>query len=48
MPPKYHESVRKAVEDLLRAGVRIIDIERDLRVSHQWVSDLRKLIEALY
>jgi transposase len=43
--PKYHESVRKAVEDLLRAGAQSSEIEQSLRVSQPWVSELRKLIE---
>jgi transposase len=45
MPAKYHESVRKAVEDLLRAGVTPYSIERDLQISHQWVYQLRQLVE---
>jgi transposase len=44
--PKYHESVRKAVEDLLGAGSKPSDIERSLRVSHSWITELRKLKEA--
>jgi hypothetical protein len=32
--PKQHESVRKAVEDLLRACVRSYQIEGSLRISH--------------
>jgi transposase len=43
--PKYHESVRKAVEDLLGAGAQSSDIEQSLRVSQPWVSELRKLIQ---
>jgi transposase len=43
--PKYHESVRKAVEDLLGAGAQSSEIEQSLRVSQPWVSELRKLIQ---
>jgi transposase len=46
MPPKYHESVRGAVEDFLRAGLGNSEIGLNLQVSNQWVSDLRKLLLA--
>jgi hypothetical protein len=46
MPAKYYESIRKAVEDLLRAGVTPYSIERDLQISHQWVYQLRQLVES--
>jgi len=45
MPSKYHESVRQAVEDLLRAGVPPTDVHNDLQISSTWVYDLRKLIQ---
>jgi hypothetical protein len=45
--PKYHESVRKAVEDLLGAGARPCEIEDNLRVSYSWVCELEKLKQAV-
>jgi hypothetical protein len=44
--PKKHESVRKAVEDLLRAGVRSYQIKGSLRINYSWIHKLRTLIEA--
>jgi hypothetical protein len=44
--PKYHESVRKAVEDLLGAGARPCEIKHNLQVSHSWVCELEKLKQA--
>ena len=44
--PKYHESVRKAVEDLLRAGATQHEVVESLQVSKQWVCELRQLAEA--
>jgi transposase len=46
MPLKYHESVRGAVEDFLRTGLGNSEIGQNLQVSNQWVSDLRKLLQA--
>lgn len=44
--PKYSESVRQSVETCLRAGVNVTQIATEIHVSHQWVSSLRKNLDA--
>jgi len=46
MPPRYCDSLRNSVEDLLRAGVVPRDIAQGLRVSKQWISNLSLNLEA--
>jgi len=45
-PMKYANSVRCTVETCLRAGVPPLYIAEEVRVSHQWVYQLRKNLEA--
>jgi hypothetical protein len=43
---KYSNSVRCTVETCLRTGVPPLQIAEEIRVSHQWVYNLRKNLEA--
>jgi transposase len=44
--PKYAESVRQTVETCLRAGVGVVQIAEEVRISHSWVSHLRQNLDA--
>src|SRR5213082_417237 len=46
MPPKYSYSVRNTIETCLRAGVEPLQIASEVRVSHQWVYQLRQTLNA--
>ena len=46
MPPKYSDSVRNTIETYLRAGVEPLQIASEVRVSHQWVYQLRQTLDA--
>jgi hypothetical protein len=46
MPPKYSDSVRNTIETCLRAGVEPLQIASEVRVSHQWVYQLRQTLDA--
>jgi hypothetical protein len=42
---KYAESVGQTVEACLRAGVNVVQIAKDVHISHQWVSSLRQNLD---
>jgi hypothetical protein len=44
--PKYADSVRQTVETCLRAGVNVVQIAKEVHISHQWVSSLRQNLDA--
>ena len=44
MPPRYSDSVRHTIETCLRAGVEPLQIASEVRVSHQWVYQLRQTL----
>ena len=46
MPPKYSDSVRNTIETCLRTGVEPLQIASEVRVSHQWVYQLRQTLDA--
>ena len=46
MPPRYNDSVRNTIETCLRAGVEPLQIASEVRVSHQWVYQLRQTLNA--
>ena len=46
MPPKYSDSVRNIIETCLRAGVEPLQIASEVHVTHQWVYQLRQVLDA--
>ena len=46
MPPKYSDSVRNTIETCLRAGVEPLQIASEVHVTHQWVYQLRQILDA--
>jgi hypothetical protein len=46
MPPAYSDSVRCTIETCLRASIEPVQIASEVRVSHQWVYQLRQVLDA--